>query len=295
MAHDKRFDKNRLIDLISQGDSTAASSLASLYYHGYDGPNGPSYPKDRAEAFKWHQKAVELDPNNSYALYFLAKIYDSGDGTTMDKEASTIYYQKCVDSDPYDVFKRLANEALALKYFLGDGVSKDLAESFKKFLFPATANVKSCLDTLGLHRQTRRKMNPSQEAILNWLISYDMNPKKPPMNRFNIVWENHLQKKGMIEALKWFIAEFEGDGPPVPDKWLDLPPSAELIGPNGSMSWYLLAVHGGNPKASREVGVMRDLGRAFQQDKSAARDLFERAAKAGEKRAIKRLESLAEV
>jgi TPR repeat protein len=59
--------------------------------------NGKGVPLDHAEAFKWFQKAANL--NNGMAMFNLGILFETGRGVEKDTAQALTWYRKAAHSD----------------------------------------------------------------------------------------------------------------------------------------------------------------------------------------------------
>ena len=97
----------------NNGNATAMSQLAGLYFKGINGK------RDEQKAIQWYRKAADL--GNREANYQLGLLSETGVGTKIDFKDALNYYQKAAN-----LGNDKAKLALARMYQYGLGVTKDL-------------------------------------------------------------------------------------------------------------------------------------------------------------------------
>lgn len=98
-SNEKRHVGKYMIEA-QKGNSEAQERLAKMYYYGNDGCN-----KDMSKAFEWFTAAAGQD--NQESIYFLARMYEHGQGVEKSLEMARDYYLKYKGDDRTDVKERL--------------------------------------------------------------------------------------------------------------------------------------------------------------------------------------------
>ena len=162
------------------GSSKATSQLGFMYRGGW------GVPRDDDKAVVLYNKAIELDPKNSYAFYNLAKMYEEGLGVVQNNQKADELYKNAIDLGSSDAMLNLAENymtglygtplntekglelyqkaialdnknalnQLAIRYLRGKGVEKDYTKALALLNKAISLNDSSALFTIAtMHRE----------------------------------------------------------------------------------------------------------------------------------------------
>ena len=110
-----------------EDDSRALEELANIYYE------DDSIPDNKAKAFKYYNKALEIDDTLYYSLLKIGEMYYNGEFVNQDKDEAFKYFMraaKIASKNDWPIPLE-AHEKVIICYINGEGVTENIDEAFE--------------------------------------------------------------------------------------------------------------------------------------------------------------------
>ncbi|MBX3387726.1 MAG: SEL1-like repeat protein [Phycisphaeraceae bacterium] len=261
-------NNNAIAWLAKQRRNDAQHRLASIYR------TGDGVPKNTAEAIKWFTRAAE--EGDASAQFSLGVIFDTGDGVPKNTPEAIRWYTQAAEQGVAS-----AGFYLGVIHFGGEGEPKNTAEAIKWFTRAAELGYASAQFNLGVINNTGDGVPKDTAEATKWFtLAAEQGDLHAQLSLGWIFSEADGIPRSMPEAIKWYTRAAEqgsvlaqvalgvifdtGDG--VPKN------TAEAI------RWYTQAAEQGDADAQFNLGVIFDTGDGVPKNAAEAAKWYTRAA-----------------
>ena len=266
-----------------------SGNAEAQYYLGRMYEFGEGSRKDISKAVFWYKKGAYQ--NNRKAQNNLANLYMDGHGVPKDWEKAFKLYSLSAAQGT-----AAARYNLGLMYRRGEGTERNYTKAFHLFQQAATQGDKLAQHALGVAYQNGEGVPANRDEAIKWYKKAAAQGYARSMANLGSLYypEDANNLESWDEAYKWYsLAVEHGDkkNAPLGLGLIHLFGSGRYPVDNAkAYSLFTLAAENGRADGWYWLGVMEEYGFGRPQDEERAMELYRKAADAGVKPALNRLE-----